>query len=243
MHRTLLLVLFLVSGQNLAHGALVVGGTTTFEFTPIQDITLFAGGPLMLGSQVDFVDANGTGVVADGLGQFERVQQTQAGTIELINGVFTGTGTLPGFGNFELLAGNNGFDPVTATLTNVVQDPNHPGFDAGSPLSIISADITMTVPNYGARLVDQGGIILEVRDSFFFEGSIDGLPLRSPTRFDSNPFDGAASELDIFLRGDNTNTPLGFSTRRYINAVPEPSAGLASLLVLGLAFCRRRRIE
>lgn len=219
---------------SVASAAIVVAGSTTLALNPIQNITLTPGSPFNnTGSNNDLGQ-----VVAFGQITFDRAAQVGT-SIELTNGVWTGSGSHPALGNFELIAGTAaGFSELSATLSNVMQDPAHPGFAAGSPDSITSGDIIFRVPNYGVRLAN--GTELEVRTPFFFQGTLNGLPPKSSVRVDANPFSGAGAELDIFIRG--TNTKVGFTTERFMNvsAVPEPSslAMLGGLIVA--AGCQRR---
>ena len=184
---------------------------------------------------VDDITASGTSI-------FVRTPQVGS-TIELQDGHFFGTGTHPILGSFELTTGAPyGFDPMTARLENVVQDPNHPGFSNGDPASIIGADLVeFVVPNYGVNLIDLG-VALEVRDSFFFTGQLDGLPPSPGTTATAVPFTGAASLLTAFIQG--TDTVAGFSTeRRWVAAVPEPRGiHWCALSLIAMVLRRMRRL-
>lgn len=214
--------------------AIVSSGTTMLPMFPIQDLILPANSPFNPTS----MDVLADDVTAFGTTVFTR--QTQVGTtIELTNGNFFGTGSHALLGSFEIFAGAQyGLTPMTATLSNVLQDPNHPGFALGDPASIIFADAQFVVPNYGVRLIDLN-VNLEVRDSFFFTASFDGLPPSPGTVYTAQPFTGASSLLPAYIAG--TQTVVGFSTeRRLIAAVPEPSA-LGAIAVMLLPWVTRRR--
>ena len=226
-----------VSTQTVLNAAPVVGGVTGLPMFPIQDVILPAGSPFnMMGTTdllVDDVTASGTSI-------FTRMPQVGT-TIDLVDGHFIGTGTHPILGSFELRTGAPyGFDPMTARLENVMQDPNDPGFASGDPSSISSADLVeFVVPNYGVELLDLG-VSLEIRDSFFFTAQLDGLPPSPGTTATADPFTGPSSLLTAYIAG--TNTIAGFSTeRRWVAAVPEPS-GLWSMIMLAIvAYARAHR--
>lgn len=209
--------------------ALVVGGSNSLPVNAIQRVIIPVGSPLHDGSAnpIDLGD-----VAALGAWSFDREAQVGT-TIEFVNGNFFGRGTLAGIGDFSLVGGPaHGFDPIVATLSNVEQDPNDPGFATGDPSSISAGDLLITVPNYGIRF--DGGPNLELRDPFQFVADFDGLPPSVGTVYTSLPFD---QELFAYLEG--TNTVAAISTNRILVAVPEPSAGL-SLLTLGMILSMRR---
>jgi hypothetical protein len=52
------------------------------------------------------------------------------------SGLFPGVPPIP----FEILAGTPDLPPTTGQFTNIVQDPEDPGFAAGDPSSLVSAD-------------------------------------------------------------------------------------------------------
>lgn len=226
-------VLALASTATPVKSAPVVAGTTELPMFAIQDVILPAMSPF---NPTD-ADVLADDVTAFGSSIFAR--QAQVGsTIELTDGHFYGTGSHPLLGNYELLAGTPyGFDPMTATLDNVVQDPSHPGYAAGDPASIVSAELVhFTVPNYGVNLLDLG-VSLEIRDSFYFTSTFDGLPPSKGTLYTADPYEGEASLLPAYIAG--TDTVIGYSTQRRLVAVPEPSTCLGLLLGLAvLGFCR-----
>ncbi|MCA9260602.1 MAG: hypothetical protein KDA61_15425, partial [Planctomycetales bacterium] len=212
-------------------------GTTSLPMFPIQDVIL----PAMSAFNTLAEDVLADDVTAKGASIFTR--QAQVGsTILLTDGNFFGTGTHPLLGRFELLTGAAyGFDPMTARLENVVQDASHPGFATGDPASVISADLVeFVVPNYGVNLLDLG-VSLEVRDSFYFTSTFDGLPPSPGTPYTADPYEGPTSMLPAYLAG--TNEVVAYSTQRRLEALPEPSAGALFVTALGVAkFFSRRRV-
>lgn len=213
-------------------GALVTEGEMEWQVTPIQDLTLIAGTPFNQTSE----DIQLLNVAVPGVNRWSRLAQ-QGDEIRMVSGEFEGTSSHPLLGSFTLRTGESGgFSQMVALLSNVVQDPNHPGFASGDVASVISADIVLTVPDWGVRLNDLN-VDLEVRDPFFFTGSIDGLPPSIGTEI-ADPFIGVGDQLEVFIAG--TDTLVGYSTnRRLVLAVPEPSAAFG--LVLGAAALIRRR--
>ncbi len=220
--------LALLGAAYRVEAAPVVGGTTNLPMIAIQDVIL----PAMSAFNPTDMDVLADDVTAFGSSVFTR--QAQVGTtIELTDGNYFGTGSHPLLGSFELVAGPSyGFSEITATLENVEQDPNHPGFAAGDPASIVSADLVeLVVPNYRVNLLDLE-ISLEVRDPFFFTATFDGLPPSLGTVYTADPYEGEESLLPAYIAG--TDEVIGFSTqRRLIAGVPEP--GTLLMLTLGLA--------
>ncbi|QDU89738.1 hypothetical protein Pla175_31330 [Pirellulimonas nuda] len=211
----------------------VVAGTTSLPMFPIQDVILPANSAFNPNDFAVLADD----VTAMGPSIFTRLAQVGS-TIQMVDGYFSGTGVHPMLGHFQLLTGApNGFSPMTLTLENVVQDPSHPGFASGDPASIVSADATFVVPNYGVNLLDLG-VSLEVRDSFFFKASFDGLPPSVGTVYTADPYEGQDSLLPAYLAG--TNTVVAYSTQRRLVAVPEPASLV--LASLAAAFVIRRRV-
>ena len=212
-------------------GAPVVGGTGDLPVEAIQRVILPVGSPLNgSGQEVDLGD-----VSALGAWSFQR-QAQQGTTIQFTDGSFFGRGTLAGVGGFDLIGGVPfGFGEITATLSNVVQDPNDPGFATGDPSSITSGDLLIQVPNYGIQF--DNGVDLEIRDPFIFNSSFDGLPPSLGTLYESNPLD---QQLTAYIAG--TNTIAAISTDRRLFAIPEPAAWiLCGLSLLARGVRRRRR--
>ena len=230
----LLVCYALTASEALA--APVIGGTTEILHFPIQDVIL----PANTAFNPTDVDVLADDVAALGTSTFTRSPQSGT-TIEFTDGSFTGSGSHPLLGQFELLSGpDNGFAPMTMRQENVVQDAGDPGFDSGDPSSIVSAEmVEFVVPEYGVNLLDLG-VSLEVRDSFFFTATFDGLPPSVGTLALGDPFLGPSSELPAYLAG--TNDVVAVSTERRWIAAPEPNAlvliGTATALA-GLAARRR----
>lgn len=236
-HRTLaaLTAIVVCLAGTCQHAAAlpVVAGTTSLPMFPIQDVIL----PAMSAFNPSDTDLLADDVSVFGDSVFDRMEQTGT-TIEFVNGSFTGSGVHPLLGNYRLLTGpDNGLTGMTGTATNVVQDPNHPGYATGDPASVVSGDFVFTVPEYNVELLDLS-VVLEVRDSFFFEATFDGLPPSPGTLYVANPYEGDASLLPAYLAG--TNDIVGYSTQRRLIAAPEPAAALL-LAAGGLGLLTRRR--
>jgi len=203
-------------------GANVVSGTNVLPVDALQQVLIPVGSPLNNTNQ----EINLGDVSALGAWTFQR-QAQQGSTIQFTDGSFFGQGSVPGIGGFDLVGGMPfGFGEITATLSNVVQNPADPGFATGDPSSITSGDLHIEVPNYGIRF--DSGVDLELREPFVFDSSFDGLPPSVGTQYDSTPLDQA---LTAYLAG--TNIAAAVSTNRHLFALPEPTtAGMAMLALL-----------
>lgn len=136
-----------------AAAAPIIGGTESYLATGSEVVTLFAGGPLGLPTDVTFV--------TDKTGSFRMVRQTQVGDridFALTDGVFTGN--LPGFlgGLPYVITQSPDLPPAVGTIFDVVQDPADPGFAAGDRSSFRSgrhratASFKLIVPATGLTL-------------------------------------------------------------------------------------------
>jgi PEP-CTERM motif len=216
----LLTVVALLMVAPRAQATPIVAGQTILTFFPIQDIELLPNTFLNPGSSSILLDH----VTAFGQAPFDRQAQTGS-TIHLTNGRFDGTGFNPALGTFELFSLH-----LSITITNVVQNPNDPGFASGNPSSFASGDVVFNVADFGARLAN--GLLLTVKDPFLFDATFDGLPPSPGTLYLSNPFD---KRLDIYATdpGTGQEVVVAQSFHRYLveaASVPEPS----SLLLLGV---------
>ncbi len=216
-----------------SRAALVVSGVTQYNVRPIQDLILAPGTAFNSGpDEIVFADAEAFGMLI-----FDRMAQVGS-EIQLVNGRFSGTGFNAALGNFTLTTGAPNFTPMTMLLSNVVQDPSDPGFASGDPSSIMSADVFLTVFNFGVRL-DDLGIDLEIRDPFSFAGTFDGLPPSEGNTIADVNF-GNNDRLEVYIAG--TNSLVGWSAnRRLISAVPEPSSFAILAFAAATGVCRWKR--
>lgn len=221
-------------GIAKVEAALVVGGVTELAVMTIQDLVL-APGTGLNPSDEEMVLAD---VSVPGLFIFDRLDQVGT-TIVLENGTFSGSGFDTRLGGDLTLTGGN-FTPMFGLLENVVQDPSHPGYDAGDPGSVSFALLSLTITDYAFRL-DALGVELEILDPFLFRAEFDGLPPSPDVEYLSDPFSGLESRLDIYLAG--TETIVGYSTNRRmfaVYAVPEPGSFTVFSILTGLFAIRRR---
>lgn len=211
-----------------ARGALVVSGQTEIIATAIQDITLFANTAVNPGAEFT------RNVIGEGSLILNR--DAQIGTtinIPSLTGVFTGSDAAFGEFRFGTLtaAGEAAF---SGSITNVVQDPNDPGFATGDPSSFLSGDYQVSGDFFEFELLATGAFF--TTGAVTFDSQFDGLPPSAGTIID-----GGDAPVDILFNG----VVVGFSSNRRIAAVPEPSSAalLGSVAVSMLVRSRRRRIE
>ena len=148
--------------------------------------------------------------------------------MSLSGGLFYGSDPLLGsfvFGNIPPLTGAD----FSGVITNVVQDPNDPGFATGQPSSFQSGDFSFGGASFGFEFLTgpAAGIKLFTDPAvpFSFSSTFDGLPPSAGTVLNNSGTD----VLNVLFNGQVVATS---SDRRIVlSAVPEPS----SLTLCGLA--------
>jgi hypothetical protein len=217
----------------------IIAGSTLLRGTAIQDITLLPNTP--------FNPTDSPIVIDDlsGIGSITINRDTQVGSTipiaSLAGGLFYGSNPLLGsyvFGNVPPLTGAD----FSGVITNVVQDPNDPGFATGQPSSFQSGDFSFGGASFGFEILSgpAAGIKLftDPNVPFSFTSTFDGLPPSAGTvLMNSGP-----AVLDVLFNGQVVAQS---SDRRIVlSAVPEPSSltlcGVAAVVVVCSAWVRRR---
>lgn len=218
-----------------ATAAPIVAGPTHLPSIAIQDITLLPGTPFNPTNAPIFLPGvSGTGFIT-------LNRATQVGSTipipTLAGGMFYGSHPALGsyvFGNIPPLTGAD----FSGQITNVVQDPNDPGFASGSPSSFRSGDFTFGGDSFGFEFLTgpAAGVRLYTDPSVPFEFSavFDGLPPSPGTLLvNSGP-----NVLNVTFLGQVVAT----SSNRRILITPEPaSVAVFGMTLAGVVAVRRRR--
>jgi hypothetical protein len=197
----------------------IVAGTTLLPGTAIQDITLLPNTPF---------NPTGSSILINdlfGIGSITIDRDTQVGSTipisSLSGGLFYGSNPLLGsyvFGNVPPLTGAD----FSGVITNVVQDPNDPGFATGQPSSFRSGDFSFGGNSFGFEFLTgpAAGITLFTDPTvpFSFSSTFDGLPPSAGTVLNNSGPD----VLNVLFNGQVVATS---SDRRIVlSAIPEPSS-------------------
>jgi hypothetical protein len=221
----------------------IVAGTTVLPGEAIQDITLLPNTPFNpTGSSILISGVTGYGTIT--LNRDAEDPNTNTITIgSLVGGLFYGSNAMLGgsyvFGNIPPLTGAD----FSGMITNVVQDPNDPGFATGQPSSFQSGDFSFGGNSFGFEFLSPpfAGVTVFTDPSvpFSFSSTFDGLPPSAGTVLMN-------SGTDV-LNIDYNGTPVAQSSNRRIiilSSVPEPSSlvlgGMAAIGV-SCAVARRHR--
>ncbi|MDC0937246.1 hypothetical protein OAS39_13255 [Pirellulales bacterium] len=233
--------LFFPSAQQ-SSAAPVQGGNASYEYYNSFTTRLFPGTPFNPGSENVDILVESTGVI-------KVVWQEQVGdeiNFEIVS--IVADGELPGEPPipFQLLGGvevTPQLGPFVGTYSQIVQDPNDPGFATGDPSSLVSAELFVAGP-YAQVLAD--GTFLYGAAPYEFEASITGLPYPIGTEF----FGTSASEVPIRLQLGGAPDPnvdpvialaLSDGYVRIDRVIPEPSGLLLVVSVFAASAAIRIR--
>ncbi len=222
-----LLALSLLSlAAPVATAAPIVAGSATQSYINIQQIRLFPNTPFNPGAEaVEFELVARGPLTATWEAQVGSTMQHAVPFVDF-EGVF------PGGIPFHILAGTPDLPPTTGQFSNIVQNPADPGFAAGDPSSLVSADYSNTA--YFKQVLPDGTTIYSDQlNPAVFTSTLAGLPYPIGQEFIST------GPLDLYLQLggtiDQTNDLIiGQSLSRAVTVVPEPTA--VALLSFG-AVC------
>jgi hypothetical protein len=133
---------------------------------------------------------------------------------------------------FEILAGTPDLPPSLGVISNVVQDPNDPGFATGAASSFVSGD-SSTVSFFKQVLPDGTTIYSDPDPAAIFTASLTGLPYPLGTTFVS------PERINLYLQLGPGFDPtrdllIGQSFNRSLTVVPEPSSACMVLIGMGV---------
>jgi hypothetical protein len=223
-----------------AMAAPIVAGATLLPRTAIQDITLLPNTPFNpTGSPILINDLFGVGVITIN-------RDTQVGSTipiaSLSGGQFFGSNPLLGtyvFGNIPPLTGAD----FSGVITDVVQNPNDPGFATGQPSSFQSGDFSFGGTSFGFEFLTGPAAGLKLFTDpavpFSFSSTFDGLPPSAGTVLNNSGPD----VLNVLFNGQVVATS---SDRRIVlSAIPEPPSlmlgDMAAFVAGAFAVVRRRK--
>ncbi len=176
-----LLLVLLQPAAPAARAESIIAGTTALPGEAIQDITLLPGTPFNpTGSSILISGVTGYATIT--LNRDAEDPNTNTITIgSLAGGMFYGSNPNLGsyvFGNIAPLTGAD----FSGVITNVVQNPNDPGFATGQPSSFESGTFSFGGASFGFQFLSgpATGITLFTDPSvpFSFSATFDGLPPR-----------------------------------------------------------------
>lgn len=219
----------------------IVAGQFTVPVTVTQSVELFPGTPFNPGP-------TSITVLAEAVGSLTVTHQAQVGSTILtqplarLAGVFPSP--LPPI-PYEILAGTPDLPASRGVISNVVQNPAHPGFPAGDPSSFVSGDFREEA-FFKVVLADGTTIYTDPNRAAILTALLTGLPYPPGTAFTS------PGRINLYLQTgpglDPSRDPvIGQTFNRTLAvtgsaAVPEPStAALLALGSLGLLRYGRKR--
>ena len=227
------LIALLLAGELRADP--IIAGQTSWVVRAIQDVELFAN---------TAVNPTSTPIMVDdlfGVGLAGINRETQVGTSIEISSSFGWDirGSLPGLGSYRFGAvGPIPASDLTGTISNVMQDPSDPGFSSGDPSSFLSGDVELMGESFAFEFLTGplAGVVLttDPNQGFSFSSEFDGLPPSVGTTITNSGDDF----LNVLFDGQVVGTS---SDRRIVVIVPEPTTGLATIVLGSLVIMKRRK--
>jgi hypothetical protein len=211
--------------------ASIVAGTTDLTGTAIMDLTLLPGTPFNpTGAPIFLSGVSGFGTIT--LNRDAEIGNTiQIPTLAggLFYGSYAGLGSYV-FGNIPPLTGAD----FSGVITNVVQNPNDPGYATGQPSSFQSGNFSFTGASFGFEFLSgpAAGVKLFTDPAvpFSFSATFDGLPPSDGTVLVNSGPDA----LNVLFNGQ----VVAQSSNRVIDltGVPEPTS-VVLLATGGFVLC------
>jgi PEP-CTERM motif len=236
------LALFLLTflSGSLSRAESIVAGSTALPGTAIMDLLLEPNTPFNpTESPITLSGVSGVGSIT--INRDAQVGNT-INIPTLAGGMFFGSNAILGsyvFGNIAPLTGAD----FSGSITNVVQNPNDPGFATGQPSSFQSGTFSFGGDSFGFEFLSPGPfqfvkLFTDPAVPFSFSSNFDGLPPSDGTiLMNSGP-----DALNVLFTDPSTgqSVVVAQSLNREIvlsGAVPEPSS-IVLLVVGGVGLCR-----
>lgn len=223
---------------SVAQAAPIVAGSATQSYINVQQIRLFPGTPFNPGTEaVEFELIARGPLTATWDGQVGSTMQHAVPFVDF-------EGLFPGGIPFHIFAGTPDLPPTTGQFSNIVQDTTDPGYAAGDPSSLVSADYSNTA--YFKQVLPDGTTIYsdQVNPAVFIS-TLAGLPYPIGQEFIST------GPLDLYLQLGGTidqanDLVIGQSLHRMVTVVPEPTAftllSLSAVCLFAAKAWRRSRL-
>jgi hypothetical protein len=231
MWLVLLAFLTLWPGTSV-RAAPILGGNDTIPSVAIQSVDLYPGTPFNPGTTTLTIRLTASG-------SFVLDRATQSGsTISFTIPTASFLGTVPPPEPplpFDLVAGTPDLNPISGTITNVVQNSADPGFATGAESSFVSGSFTANtyfklvipaIPN----VFPGATIYSDPNQAAVFTATLTALPPSSGTDFTS------PGRVNLYLETGSSPNPsqdpvIGQSYDRDVIVTPEPAT--IGLLLIG----------